>query len=69
VSALLIPCKLIENNNGMEMANVPRMQPLTNAQQGILQVMHFSGEYQVTNIFTKAVDLKTFNKNCKKIIG
>jgi hypothetical protein len=82
VPAPLIHCKIFEDNSGtMEMANVPKMRLRTKhlnikyhffrqfVQQGVLQVMHIAGEQQIANIFTKALDLMTFLKHRKSIMG
>jgi hypothetical protein len=82
VPAPLIHCKIFEDNSGtVEMANVPKMQPHTKhlnikyhffrqlVQQGVLQVMHIAGEQQIADFFTKALDLMTFLKHHKSIMG
>jgi hypothetical protein len=82
ISAPLIHCKLFEDNNGaIELANVPKMWPRTKhlnikyhffhqyVQQGILQVLHVSGANQAADIFTKALDLLSFHKHRKRIMG
>jgi hypothetical protein len=78
----LIHCKIFKDNSGtVEMANVPKMRPRTKhlnikyhffrqfVQQGILQVMHIAGEQQRADIFTKALNLMTFFKHRKSIMG
>jgi len=82
VPAPLIHCKIFEDNSGtLEMANVHKMRLRTKhlnikyhffrqfVQQGILQVMHIAGEQQIAIIFTKALDLMTFLKHRKSIMG
>ncbi len=78
----MIHCKLFEDNKGaIEMANVPKMRPRTKhlnikyhffrqyVQKGILQVVHISGVDQAADIFTKALDLVSFQRHRKKIMG
>ncbi len=82
VEAPLIHCKLFEDNQGaVEMAKVPKMRPRTKhlnikyhffrqyVQRGILQVIHISGVDQAADIFTKALDLASFHKHRKHIMG
>jgi hypothetical protein len=78
----VIHCKLFEDNKGaIELAKVPKMRPRTKhlnikyhffrqyVQQGILQVIHVAGTEQVADIFTKALDLLTFQKHRRRIMG
>ncbi len=78
----VIHCKLFEDNKGaIELAKVPKMRPRTKhlnikyhffhqyVQQGILQVVHVAGTEQVADIFTKALDLLTFQKHRRRIMG
>jgi hypothetical protein len=80
--APLLHCKLFEDNKGaIEMANVPKMRPRTKhlnikyhffrqyVQQGILQVLHISGTNQVADIFTKALDVASFHRHRRQIMG
>jgi hypothetical protein len=81
VSTPLIHCKLFEDNKGtMEMANILKMAPRTkylnikyhffrqNVQKGILQVLHIKEADQAPDIFTKALDLISFQKHHYKIM-
>jgi hypothetical protein len=78
----MIHCKLFEDNKGaIEMANVPKMHPRTKhlnikyhffrqyVQKGILQVVHKAGVDQAADIFTKALDLVSFQHHRNKIMG
>jgi hypothetical protein len=78
----MIHCKLFEDNKGaIEMANVPKMRPRTKhlnikyhffrqyVQKGILQVVHIAEADQAADIFTKALDLVSFQRHRKKIMG
>jgi hypothetical protein len=65
----------------VEMAKVPKMRPRTKhlnikyhffrqfVQRGIIQVYHIAGSEQAADIFTKALDLLSFHKHRKKIMG
>jgi hypothetical protein len=80
--ALTIKCKIFEDNVGaVKMANVPKMRPRTKHlnmkyhffqqffQKGILIVERIAGELQMTDILTKALEVVTFLKHRKKIMG
>jgi hypothetical protein len=82
ISTPFIHCKLFEDNQGaVEMAKVPKMHPRTKhlnikyhffrqfVQRGIIQVHHIAGTEQAADIFTKALDLLSFHKHRKKIMG
>jgi hypothetical protein len=82
VDAPRIRCKIFEDNVGaVEMANVPKMRPRTKhlnvkyhffrqfVQKGMLIVEHIAGERQIADILTKALDVVTFLKHRKKMMG
>jgi hypothetical protein len=77
-----IRCRIFEDNIGaVEMANVPKMRPRTKhlnvkyhffrqfVQKGMLIVEHIAGERQMADILTKALEVVTFLKHCKKMMG
>ena len=72
----IIRCKIFEENEGaVEMANVPEMPPRTKplnikyhffkqfVEKGILQILHISGEKQITDIFMKPLEETTVTKH------
>jgi hypothetical protein len=82
VDAPRIRCKIFEDNIGaVEMANVPKMRPRTKhlnvkyhffrqfVQKGMLIVEHIAGEQQMADILTKALEVVTFLKHHKKMMG
>jgi hypothetical protein len=82
VDAPRIRCKIFEDNVGaVEMANVPKMRPRTKhlnvkyhffrqfVQKGMLIVEHIAGERQIADILTKALEVVTFLKHRKKMMG
>ncbi len=77
-----IRCRIFEDNIGaVEMANVPKMRPRTKhlnvkyhffrqfVQKGMLIVEHIAGERQMADILTKALEVVTFLKHRKKMMG
>jgi hypothetical protein len=81
-SAPIIRCKIFEDNIGaVEMANVPKMRPRTKhlnvkyhffcqfVRKGILLVKHIAGEHQMADILTKALEVITFQRHRKKMMG
>jgi hypothetical protein len=82
MNAPTIKCKIFEDNiRAVEMANVPKMRPRTKhlnvkyhffrqfVQKGILIVEHIAGNLQMADILTKALEVLTFQKHRKKIMG
>jgi hypothetical protein len=82
MDALRIRCRIFEDIIGaVEMANVPKMRPRTKhlnvkyhffrqfVQKGMLIVEHIAGERQMADILTKALEVVTFLKHCKKMMG
>jgi hypothetical protein len=82
VEAPKIKCKIFEDNVGaVEMANVPKMRPRTKhlnikyhffrqfVHKGILIVEHIAGERQIADMLTKALEMLTFQKHRKKMMG
>jgi hypothetical protein len=81
-SAPIMKCKIFEDNIGaVEIANVPKMRPRTKhlnvkyhffcqfVQMGILLVEHIAGEHQIADILPKALEVITFLRHRKKMIG
>jgi hypothetical protein len=82
IEAPKIRCKIFEDNMGaVEMANVPKMRPRTKhlnikyhffrqfVTKGILIVEHIAGALQVADILTKSLEVMTFQKHRRKIMG
>jgi hypothetical protein len=82
VDAPRIRCKIFDDNIGaVEMANVPKMRPRTKhlnvkyhffrqfVQKGMLILEHIAGEQQMADILTKALEVVTFLKHRKKMMG
>ncbi len=82
IEAPKIKCKIFEDNRGaVVMANVPKMRPRTKhlnikyhffrqfVQQGILIVEYIAGELQIANLLMKALEVVTFQRHRKKIMG
>jgi hypothetical protein len=82
VEAPQIRCRIFEDNMGaVEMANVPKMRPRTKhlnikyhffrqfVTKGILIVKHIAGEMQVADILMKSLEVMTFQRHRRKIMG
>ena len=81
-SATTISCKVFEDNNeALELANKPKFRPRTkhigikyhhfrdSVKNGKIEVLPKDTTEQIADIFTKALDKKTFENLRKKLIG